>query len=392
MIFLILLSITTTLWSQSQTNFTLGHRSSFFQDGKYFDNSYLYVIPEYSEENIQEGISNRKKFKLRVFDPQSSDEKPILDPLDISMEWFTDKNSFQIGFLRYRFSETFGLQLLDVANPRDYSEFIFNDLSWSKRAVFGFNNTYRVNDIEIQGIFTAWSNGDRLPYKNSTFDLTNGQLGYRGGVIHRPWFKNPEYGLRLKKLFSNGLDVSFLYFHHFVRPTPSQLILNPFPPIPVGIKQLSEQVNSFGGAASYVFGDWVFRGDALFTQKDIVQRQLINIAKPESENHFQALLGVDRSYEDFLIGFQTQSDFTLKRHFGGLRTEWNAFEIWKPSLMYFRNYEFSDQWFQIKNSFFWNDFRADIVWDQFEGDQKNQSLFALFRNNDRILFDVNYQY
>jgi hypothetical protein len=393
MISFLLITLTFALWAQDgQFNITLGHRTSFFQDEKYFDNSYLYYIPEYSSENIQEVISTRKKFKLRVFDPQSSTEKPIIDPLDISMEWFTDKNSFQVGFLRYRFSETFGLQLLDVANPRDYSEFIFNDLSWSKRSVFGFNNTYRFNDIEIQGIFTAWSNGDRLPYKNSTFDLASGQFGYQGGVIHRPWFKNPEYGLRFKKLFSNGLDLSFLYYHHFARPTPSQLIFSTFPLFPKAIKQLSEQVDSFGGAASYVLGDWVLRGDALYTINDIVQRELIYLTKPEGENHLQALLGVDRTFENFLIGLQTQSDFSLKRHFGGVRTEWSRFESWKPSIMYFRNYEISDEWLQIKNSFFWRDFRADIIWDQFQGAQKNQSLFALFRNSDRILFDVNYQY
>lgn len=389
MMLLLLLFITTFSWAQDfrEMSFTLGARSSFFVNPEEWDNTFLYYVPEYADETFGQSVGQRRKFKLRVFDYLSSDEGVIIDPLDVSVEYFTNSNSFQIGFLRYRFSETFGLQLLDVANPRDYSEYVFNDLAWSKRAVFGLNDTYRWNELQIQAILTLWPNGDRLPYHDSSFDPTGGQLDYRGGVVNRPWFKDLEYGTRIKYLFANGLDFSALYYHHFSRPTSQEVLMST--PFSFKIRPTEKMVDSLGSSLSFVVKDWVLRADYLFTFNDLVQEDLLTYS---TQNHSQLLAGIDRTYDSFLVGLQTQSDFTAEKHFFGIRSEWTALAWWKPSVMMFKNYALNDQWFQFKNMFEKDEWRLTLTYDNIHGARDDENVFGLYRENDRIMVDASYTY
>ncbi|MBA2404180.1 MAG: hypothetical protein H0V66_05365 [Bdellovibrionales bacterium] len=371
----------------SEKSFTFGTRSSFFVNDNEWDNTIMYFNPEFSDETFGDSVGQRRKIKVRVFDFLSTNEKTVVDPLDVSMEFFTNNNSFQIGFLRYRFSETFGLQLLDVANPRDYSEFIFNDLSWSKRSVFGMNNTYKWNELQIQFLLTLWPNGDRLPYQGTPFDPTNGQLDYQGGVVERPWFKDLEYGTRLKYLFENGLDLSLLYYHHFSRPTFQDIKV-------VGLGQFKAEatdhlVDSFGSSASLVWSEWVLRADALYTINDLVQKRLLSY---EKENHFQTLAGIDRNFEYFLVGLQTQSDFSTERHFFGVRTEYTNTSWWKPGVMLFKDYQGDDQWFQITNLFEMDEWKLRVSYDNIHGGTGEGDLFGFYRNQDRFLVDASFTY
>ena len=389
MIFLLLFcSIFSYAQDFSQKTFTSGVRSSYFLVPNEWDNTFMYYIPEYSDETFGNSVGLRRKFKLRVFDYVSSNEKVIVDPLDVSMEFFSNNNSFQVGFLRYQFSETFGLQLLDVANPRDYSEFIFNDLAWSKRSVFGVNDTYKWNNFQVQLIVTLWPNGDRLPYAGSAFDPTGGTaIDYQGGVVQRPWLKDLEYGTRFKYLLENGLDLSFLYYHHFSRPTFQDIKISSATQIKA--ESTNHLVDSLGTSLSYVWDEWVIRADALYTINDLVRK---NILAYEIRNHFQILGGIDRNFDNFSLGLQTQSDFTTDRHFFGVRSEYTNISWWKPSVMTFRNYQREDQWFQIKNVFELDEWKLAVIYDNINGGQTERDLFGFYRNQDRILVDASFTY
>lgn len=371
----------------SQKSFTLGARSSYFTNLEDWDNTFLYYVPEYADESFGEKIGQRRKFKLRVLDYTNSNEEVIIDPLDVSLEFFSDSNSFQVGFLRYRFSETFGLQLLDVANPRDYSEFVFNDLSWSKRSVFGVNDTFKWDNFQIQLILTLWPNGDRLPYQDTAFDATSSAVEYEGGVVDRPWFRDLEYGTRMKYLFENGLDLSLLYFHHFSRPTfqDTQIISAS----KVLTRPTEHMVDSFGTSASFVWNEWVLRGDALYTSEDLVMK---NLSSYEKDDHFQTLVGIDRNFDTLVLGLQGQSDFTMKRHFIGIRAEYSDFSWWRPSFMVFQNSRSSDQWFQLKSLFELDDWKLSVSYDGIHGGKEDENFFGVYRKNDRYLVDLSYTY
>lgn len=365
------------------TSFIFGSRSSYFSEIGRSANTLNFVQTSFRDETPLEESSVKTNVEMRAFDPADTDERGFVDPLNISIELLMNSVSLQAGFLRYRFSETFGLQILDVANPRDYSDYVLNDLSWAKRSVFGMNMQNRIGKFEVLWMVTLWPNGDRLPYKKSPFDLTEGRFGYEGGVVNRPWFKDLEYGVRFKYLFDNGLDLSFLAYHHFVRPTTLSLVQAS--PMIYEIEASDRMVNSLGLAGSYVLGDWVIRGDFLFTADDSFQRDLTNF---EIKDHFQQLLGIDRLWNDWSLGAQVQSDFTNERNFLGIKIENTSFEFWKPSAMVFKGDKNADQWIQLKNSFEISSWNINITYDVLEGSRTSEGLFGTYRKFDRILTEV----
>jgi hypothetical protein len=382
---ILVISFSLNLFAQEvpPTSFVLGSRSSYFTELGRSANTLNFVQTSFRDETHLEESTLKTNVEMRAFDPSDTNEGGFVDPLNISVELLMNSISFQTGFLRYRFSETFGLQILDVANPRDYSDFVLNDLSWAKRSVFGMNMQNRLGKLEMLWMVTVWPNGDRLPFKNTPFDLTEGRFGYQGGTITRPWFQDLEYGVRLKYLFESGLDLSFLAYHHFVRPTTLSLVQTA--PTMFEIESSNRMVNSLGMAGSYVIGDWVLRGDFLFTAEDSFQKDLINF---EMKDHFQQLLGIDRLWNDWSFGAQIQSDFTHKRNFLGLKIENTSFAQWKPSAMIFKGDKNADQWLQVKNSFEISNWNFNITYDVLEGRNTTEGIFGTYRKYDRILTEV----
>ncbi len=366
-----------------EESFTFGTRSSYFGEHDLYDNAMNFFHLNYRDERYFDSGTLKTSLEFRIFDPTSSDENVYIDPVNVSLEFLMNSVSLEAGFLRYRFSETFGLQILDVANPRDYSDYVLNDLSWAKRSVFGLNMQNRWDRLEILWMLTLWSNGDRLPYKGSPFDLTGGEFGYEGGVVHRPWFQDQEYGVRLKYLFENGLDVSVLGYHHFARPT--YIYLNQTGPMSFEAALSSRMVDSLGMAASFVMGDWVLRGDFLLTLLDNFQTAPLEFS---TEDHYQHLLGIDRIWENWSLGAQIQNDFLYNRNFFGLKIENSFFDFWKPGAMAFVSDKNADKWIQFKNAFQYENWDLNVVVDLLDGDISSQGLFGLYRDNDRVLVEI----
>ena len=377
------LSAATHAQDSVEKSFSLGTRGSYFMDLESIDNSLNFIHAKYRTERFLESATLKTNLEVRAFDPTASDEKTFVDPVNVSLELLFDKVSFQAGFLRYRFSETFGLQILDVANPRDYSDYVLNDLAWAKRSVFGLNMQNRWERLEILWMLTLWGNGDRLPYQNSPFDLSQGSFGYEGGVIERPWFKNIEYGARAKYLFESGLDLSVLAYHHNVRP--ANISLNLVGPLTFRLEEQPHMVDSLGMAGSFVLEDWVLRGDALLTFKDLVQTSSYFF---EEDEHFQFLIGIDRILDNWTIGGQLQSDFTYERNFVGVKIENARFEFWKPSIMAFVSDKHADKWFQLKNSFEYQSWNLQVIYDYLDGDNSTDALFGPYQSNDRVLVEI----
>jgi hypothetical protein len=205
--------------------------------------------------------------------------------------------------------------------------------------------------------------------------------------VDRPWFKDMEYGSRFKYLMENGMDLSFLYYHHFSRPTFQDINFNS--PTDISTSSTDHMVNSFGSSASYVLSDWVLRGDFLFTKNDLIQKDLLSYT---TGDHTQILAGIDRTFEDFLFGLQTQHDLTMNRHFLGVRGEWSKFSVWKPSVMLFKNYAYYDQWFQFRNDFQMDSVKLSLTYDNIQGNSSENALFGFYRNNDRVLGDISFTY
>ena len=382
-----LLALLVTPLCFAKPTFNVGVRGSYFENNGEFDNALTYAEFKNNNENYYDHFVFRTNLEFRIFDPFSSDEKAFIDPVNVSTEFLFDKNSFQIGFLRYRFSETFGLQILDVANPRDYSDYFLNDLSWAKRSVFGLNMMSKWDRLSALWMLTLWGNGDRLPYRHSPFDQTQGEFTYVGGVSERAWFADMEFGTQIKYLFNNGLNVSFLAYHH--RNRPSLLSLEETSPFVFKAKETSFMVSSLGLSFSHVIQDWVLRGDSLVTFNNPIVGENFKI---DREDHYQFLIGLDRTQDDFIVGAQFQRDFTLNRQFYGAKVEYDKFEWWKPSAMLFLSDKNQDQWIQLKSAFVMEDINLSLIWDSIHGTFNAQSFFGRFKKNDRLLMDLSFQF
>src|SRR5690606_21382315 len=99
-----------------------------------------------------------------------------------------------------------------------------------------------------------------------------------------------------------------------------------------------------------------------------------------------------RTFEKFLLGLQTQSDFASQRHFGGLRFEYTGMDWWRPSAMLFTSYATSDQWLQLKSVFTEADWQLALVYDNIHGGNDDDDLFGFYRNLDRFLVDLSFTY
>ncbi len=361
---------------------TLGTRGSYLTGGDGWDNQLNYAEFSWQNQAFTEDASSKRTVSLRVFDPVSSDEPPVIDPVNVSLERLAGPWTFQVGFLRYRFSETFGFQILDVANPRDYGDYLLNDLGWAKRSVFGGNLQWNSGPWQLQGILTLWGNGDRLPWRGSAYDVVPETVEYEGGVVDRPWFKDPEYGARLKHLFANGLDVGLLYYHHFSRPTLLEIASTG--PLTFKARPTEVQVSSWGASFSQVLGDWVVRGDGLLTEDDPVPRTGLKTTRRE---HLQYLVGVDRTWDEWLFGIQYQDDREFERPTAGGRLEWQKYGAWKPSVMCFVG-ERSDSWVQLRQRLEWEEWRAELTVDALNGKNDGRTLFGALKDQDRVLVDV----
>lgn len=380
---LIFLSFPTFAQFES-TSFSLGFRTSYSLELKEEENSLMYYELEYAKEDLNETYTLKKNLSFRIFDFTDSKEKTLIDPYDISLEWLKGDFSFQIGFVRYRFSESFGIQLLDVANPRDYSEFIFNDLAWSKRSVFGLNTSYKLYDVLTQFFLTLWPSGDRLAYKDSYYD-TSGVNSYEGGVYDKAWFKNIEYGMRFSKIFDNSLSLSFLYYHHEHRP----LSLTPkFSSSGMKLVPEEHMVDSFGSSFSYIINDYVLRGDLLFTHNDLVYFK----NERKEKDHLQSLVGIDRIFDYFNLGLQSFKDYHFEKHFFGAKFEWTQNVLFTPSVQFFQNTESYDRWIQLKAQMNLTHLTFSISYDDIDSSGSSKTLFGPYKNNDRYLIDIAFRY
>lgn len=351
-------------------NYSVGGRTSKYQNKDY---SYLLYQANYKHEEYGDNYLFKKNFDLEIVDFLNSDERAEIKPRYVSLEYLKGKNSFEIGFLRYRFSETFGFQILDVANPRDYSESILGDLDMSKRAVFGLNSSTKINDSTLFFYLTLWGNSDKLPYKNSVFNNYPSYLKYDGGTYQKKFLEDIEYGIRYKTLLFDHLDLGFLYYHHERRPTLLKLDNNK-------LVRDSKMVDSFGLSMSYAFDELVLRSDFLSSEKE-----------EKNKRTEEGIIGLDRTFDSLKVGLQTYNHFNKGIHYLGthLELDYEDYEI-KPEIQFFTNTEKRDLWMRFGFRYLISDINFKVFYDYLESTEKKSSLIYKFRDNKKLTIELNY--
>lgn len=266
-----------------------------------------------------------------------------------------------------KWSETFGFNILDIANSKDYSEYVFTDSSHSSIGNWFAKLALKSDNFKADFYYTPLAQNSILPKPGSEYDIYLN----KDFSINMPKYKaftNSEYGFRLNSILFENLDLSLIYFHHYTRIPV--LLLNPINFY--SIETTTKQENSIGASFSLVAGDWVFRGDFLYTSKTILTEDFIDIFETD---HVQSIIGTDRSFEsNSTIGIQLNYDDYLSDSFdyniwAGIKLIQSFFnEKLNFETIYYKGLNNEDCWIrpEIKTYFFDNYFfklNADIVFN-----------------------------
>lgn len=346
--------------------------------------SSIYFRPYATLELSQEVKNYGFKGSLRAFKDFNADTpQDRLEVREFYFNYNTDFWDHRIGAQLLTFSETFGLEILDVANPRDYSDFILNDLEWSKLTTWAWNSTYTNNNYSAQFVWSPYPNKDILPAENSFYDIsTNSSLDYSSQVKNPDFFKDSEYGVRLGHLFDNGVDLNILYFKHFNRQ-PAFELTN------IQLHSFYERVDSFGGSFSYALESVVFRGDIKYTLDNVRNKDLSINRKDE----LNAIVGIDYTLQrSFTSGAQLQYQQWLELYWGSFYLKYDINDYWQLALFYFKGINNDDEWIQPKISLRLGSFILSTHMDILNSDVNGDGVFASYTKKDRIYSNITYEF
>ncbi|MBF0362327.1 MAG: hypothetical protein HQK49_15025 [Oligoflexia bacterium] len=307
-------------------------RAQFFSDIKYKFGQ------EFDDPEVNVGFRAYKKFT--TYGEDSAELRTLV---------LKDKGTYYSSVWGLQFvnwSETFGLNILDIVNPRDFSEFIFEDLSASKIPVWAFKTSILLDKFTIQPIYVPQARNYIVPPKGSFFDPIPKVLDaiVRVPAKDKKIFTDHEYGLKLAYLFSFGLDFSLIYYSYYHRIPVYYLNLSDFKLHLADDKR----VTSYGNSFTYSNGGLVLRGDTLFTKEvpyfsnDFIYR---------ISDQWQGIYGLDYTFENqIIIGSQF--------HFENINeNKWISFQI-KKSI---GNFDLQAMYFTgINNKDLW--IRPEITW------------------------------
>lgn len=330
---LLLSSTSLFAWEYKVNPWQLGVRSSFLDRPNPLEQAQPFIgnHSAFYFENAHSGASFNLDFKLAQ--DFSKNQRTQFIPHDATFNYKANSWSVAAGMQTLSFSETFGINIMDIANPRDYRLGIFDDLEWSKRPVPLLATKFFFDSFNLDLYFSPYSEHDRPANLGSAYDPL------RSSVISRSEsnYHQMEGGFRLNTLLEEGLDLSFIYYRH----------LNRYPLYYLDrytLKAVKDQVDSFGLTYSYSFESLVLRGDYLFT---VDQPKVDSEGQLSHRSLQQLILGADWSTDTgHTLGTQLfYRGFFHQRadYWAGVQWQY-AGESYAPSLMIYSGINNADRW------------------------------------------------
>ncbi|MBU6374832.1 MAG: hypothetical protein KGQ59_02445 [Bdellovibrionales bacterium] len=283
---------------------------------------------------------------------QTQTEAEIRDSY-IGYDW--QNTRVRLGFQSLSWGETFGFFIADLPNPRDLSDPLLLEIAHIKKPQFMLQAQRFFSDGGVQLYFVPLARPSDFSLAPSTESFQ--KVG-----------PDSEYGFRVHRLMSFGLDGSFFLIHHHER----EVIFNPSP------------VWSSGVTASQSMGsDWVLRTDQVLI--DLKKRPL---------DAWRGVLGLDwNGVENVTLGGQLQRDplntggslrLTLRRTSGLLDgMEFEAF--------WFQGLSKSETWVQPKLSYTTkSNLKISLRYDWIEGSIFDPGLLRGLLQEDRGLLWMSY--
>ncbi len=323
-------------------DFELGHQLVYGAKENKLSKNLGYTVlslkTDFPTESATDLINTR--ISLRgALDTQGPDEISIRAfNLNYGNNWLT----VTAGFQEIAWGETFGVYISDLVNSKDLRDPFLNDLSWIRIPTASLLAQINLDNWTLQAIVTPFPKNNQFPDEINHLKIVEPPALRRDNV-----FEQAEWGAKLGRLFSTGLDVNFFALYHWNRnPVFAPQLVG----TTIGLMPIVQQTKSTGLSFTQAWDKVVLRGDFVYhlqtpLQPDFTQRHRIG-------NFFQAILGSDLTLEENLIlGAQYHGDYddASNRHWLGLRVSKPLLrQKLTPELFVFQGINNSDTWIQPK--------------------------------------------
>lgn len=368
--------------SDAQVNSELGYRYAYAADGTLVK-SKPYLKSEIHKKFGEEYSSPALDFSFRA--QERLNESNQKEDVELRSFRLTQKGKYYAldwGLQNISWSETFGFNILDLVNPRDWSEYVFEDLSWVQLPVWALKTSLIYENLKLQLIYVPRARNAVLPRAGSYYDLLPASLAgiEREAYKKKEVFRDAEWGVRLEYLFDFGLDLSLIAYEHFNR-TPSYYLEN-------GRLLLTDRkLQSFATSFTYAYEGMVLRGDTLFT---LSQPSFSKDLQYKESDDWQGIYGVDYTFESqWTMGAQYQFAKEAKNHWGALQVK-KTFGDFDLQGLYFFGLNNSDRW--LRPEFTWHlpfSTSLRVYYDYIYG-QGDEGVLSPFKRRD--VFGTNWNW
>lgn len=303
-----------------------------------------------------------------------------------------------------------GLKVLDVVNPQDFREFIYDEWEDSRIPLWTVNVEIPINDWLMQLVWIPDRTYHKLPEPDSTFEFNSPmiignppqKLALNQNSVQRPYrfFSDSDAGIRLSR-FLKGWDFTFNYLYQFddIPVAFSNVSISQGKPL-ITVSPEYRRSHLVGGTFSNAFGNLVVRGEfGYFFNKYFVVDDINNSDGVVDADEFSYVLGFDWSgFSDTLLSFQLFQGIITDSHPGLIRdqveTNFSLYvsreflnSVFHSELIWLQNLNRSDGFFRPKISYELKDnVMLKLGIDIFYG--TNNGIFGQFDNNDRIALGI----
>ena len=319
-----------------------------------------------------------------------------------------------------------GLKVLDVVNPQDFREFIYDEWDDSRIPLWTVNTEIPINDWLVQLVWIPDRTYHKIPEPDSTFEFTSPMIvpGTPSGInvnldsVRRPqrFFSDSDAGVRLSG-FWKGWDLTFNYLYHYddvpvlfrdvsflqigpkVTVSPRDVSFLQIGP-KVSVSPEYKRTHLAGGTFSNAFGSFVIRGElGYFFDKFFVVDNIRDTDGVVEANEFTYVLGIDWSgISDTFLSFQLFQSWMTDNESGIVRDPLETrVSIYASreflnntihtELIWLQNLNRGDGFFRPKISYELRDnLTLKLGFDLFYG--TDNGIFGQFDDNDRVIFGV----
>jgi hypothetical protein len=356
----------------------------FSNDSKYGADFWGYYKNNFDLNILSTDLAINIENRLMYDSLEGQDGQLYYMPTELNVLWQGEHQSLQVGSQQFAFSETFGVNLMDIMNPRDYRYSITDSAQYYRLAQWALNYKYLTDDYFFQLVWTPVPRQNRYPKLHSPFafysslitklndeidyDLSDGEVAVRGGL-----------------LFESGLDLSFLVATHQSRSLTYNV--NVVPLSDISAQAISKRVTSSGMSATYVLDAFVFRFDTLLTIDDYLLG--LNDSGHIVNTHFQSIIGGDWSSESGLqFGIQLHYD----SHNSSEQSQWWSSFLFSKSFfqeklfieqIMFKGISNADWWLKSKLKWQTDSYSIGFIYNYLQGDFSDGGI-GIFDTSDYL--------